>query len=233
MMPYRGRADDFARTIVRQPNLPATLNTTVAHASHTIPGEDEAAITIKRGRGTYETVAVTGDLPGLVDTIQYQTGEARAATACASTSWFTPTIQQLMTGNQFRLARHSRTGLTSTLSDPLYVEDEETLGAGRYSKKPAAFTTTSVLVLNSLTTQRAIVVAKANAEERSEHLHAALRTNRTIGTAVGILMATYKTTEQQGSELLRMASQNDHRELRDVAQGVVETGMLALVLDPR
>ncbi|MGX7680091.1 GAF and ANTAR domain-containing protein [Jatrophihabitans sp. DSM 45814] len=226
-------ADDFAeiaRTIARQPNLPATLNAIVAHAAHTIPAAEEAAITVKQGRGKYQTVAATGDLPIAVDTIQYETEEGPCVDSLRAHRVFH--TDDLAADGRWpvfgRLATRA-TPVMSMLSHPLYLEDEETLGAlNLYSTKPAAFTTTSVQVLNTLATHSAIAIAKANAEHRSVHLQVALATNRTIGVAIGILMATYKMTEQQCFDILRMASQNSHRKLRDVALGVVDTGTLDL-----
>jgi AmiR/NasT family two-component response regulator len=43
---------------------------------------------------------------------------------------------------------------------------------------------------------------------------------------MGILMASNKVTEQQAFDLLRIASQSNHRKLHDVAYDVVQTGEL-------
>ncbi|MGX7678368.1 ANTAR domain-containing protein [Jatrophihabitans sp. DSM 45814] len=232
-MPYRGMADDFAeiaRTIARQPNLPATLNAIVAHAAHTIPGAEEAAITIKPGRGRYQTVASTGELPNTVDAIQYETDEGPCVDSLREHQVFhTDDLALDARWPVFSRLAARQTPVMSMLCHPLYLEDDDTLGAlNLYSTKPAAFTAPSVQVLNTFATHSAIALAKANAEQQSEHLQVALATSRTIGTAIGILMATYKMTEQQSFDILRMASQNNHRKLRDVAMDVVETGTLDL-----
>jgi hypothetical protein len=57
-------------------------------------------------------------------------------------------------------------------------------------------------------------------------LEADLRAVRCIGTAVGIVMASYKINDEAAYYLLVHASQQSHRELRDVAEQVVETGAL-------
>jgi AmiR/NasT family two-component response regulator len=83
-------------------------------------------------------------------------------------------------------------------------------------------------VLDQLATHSAIALLKANAEEQNAHLRAALDSNRRIGIAIGIIMASYKTTDIQAFDLLRMASQHSHRKLRDVAEDVITTGALEL-----
>lgn len=59
-----------------------------------------------------------------------------------------------------------------------------------------------------------------------ENLHAALNSCRRIGIAIGILMATRKLTEDDAFDLLRAASQNQNRKLREIADDVVLTGTL-------
>jgi AmiR/NasT family two-component response regulator len=53
-----------------------------------------------------------------------------------------------------------------------------------------------------------------------------LRTNRQIGTAVGILMSSHLITYDEAFRVLRTASHHSNRKLRDVADHVVETGAL-------
>jgi hypothetical protein len=76
-------------------------------------------------------------------------------------------------------------------------------------------------------TQR-LELAVAAERNKAANLEVALASNREIGQAIGILMAAYKLTSQQGFDLLRMASQHAHRKLREVAREVCETGMLEL-----
>lgn len=61
---------------------------------------------------------------------------------------------------------------------------------------------------------------------RAANLEEALATNREIGQAIGILMATEHLTAEQAFDVLRTASQHSHRKLRAIAADVVETGTL-------
>ncbi len=63
------------------------------------------------------------------------------------------------------------------------------------------------------------------------NLEKALETNRQIGMAVGVIMTTYRLTPERSFELLRLASMNRNRKLRDVAESVVLTGTLDLEPD--
>ncbi|MEO7261109.1 MAG: ANTAR domain-containing protein [Jatrophihabitantaceae bacterium] len=67
------------------------------------------------------------------------------------------------------------------------------------------------------------------------HLEHALSTNRDIGAAIGVLMASHKITKDEAFDLLRIASQHGHRKLYEVAREVIESGALdypASVLRP-
>jgi AmiR/NasT family two-component response regulator len=58
------------------------------------------------------------------------------------------------------------------------------------------------------------------------HLEEALVTCRRIGAAMGILMASRKIADVEAFRLLRVASQDANRKLRDIADDVLLTGEL-------
>ena len=62
--------------------------------------------------------------------------------------------------------------------------------------------------------------------DKNQHLEIALQSNRKIGIAMGILMASYRMTEQQAFDLLRATSQTTHRKLNAVAEDVALTGTI-------
>jgi AmiR/NasT family two-component response regulator len=64
------------------------------------------------------------------------------------------------------------------------------------------------------------------ARQKIANLEVALTTARVISMAVGVLMATFKITDEASFDMLVIASQNTHRKLRDIAQEVVDTGTL-------
>ena len=62
--------------------------------------------------------------------------------------------------------------------------------------------------------------------EQSENLQAALESNRRIGMAIGILMATRRLTDEAAFEYLRQASNVRNVKLRAVAEEVIYQGTL-------
>ena len=56
---------------------------------------------------------------------------------------------------------------------------------------------------------------------RAENLKTALASNRQIGVAIGVLCGRHRVTPEQSFEILKIASQNTNRKLRDLAAEVV------------
>ncbi|MGN6415449.1 ATP-binding protein, partial [Flexivirga sp.] len=65
-----------------------------------------------------------------------------------------------------------------------------------------------------------------DAQDKSSQLEAAIISNRHIGVAIGVLMASEKVTSQEAFDLLRRVSNDTNRKLRDIAEHVAGTGEL-------
>ena len=68
--------------------------------------------------------------------------------------------------------------------------------------------------------------AVETAEAKADKIRRGLESNRTIGTAIGIVMARHRLTAEQFFRLLTRASQNINSNLRDIAAAVAESGTL-------
>lgn len=72
----------------------------------------------------------------------------------------------------------------------------------------------------------ALAVESHLREHDRENLMQALTSSRQISTAVGIIMSTQRVQSAEAFELLRRASMDLNRKLRDVAEEVNLTGTL-------
>lgn len=70
----------------------------------------------------------------------------------------------------------------------------------------------------------------AAASDTIANLEYALGSSRRIGMALGILMATYRCTDQAAFDILKTVSQRTHTKLRDVADALVFTGDVTSLL---
>jgi AmiR/NasT family two-component response regulator len=84
-----------------------------------------------------------------------------------------------------------------------------------------------------LATHGAQAASAALNRRRAEDLERGLRTHGRIGMAMGILMARHKVTDKQALDLLRIASQNSNRKVADVAEDVIDTGVLDVTVARR
>lgn len=108
----------------------------------------------------------------------------------------------------------------------LALTAEASAALNLYAEQPAAFTGTDVTTAAIIAAHTSSLVALFQAERLAQSLEAALQSNREIGTAIGVLMTYHKITRDDAFTLLRSASQNLHRKLRDIATEVVDTGTL-------
>jgi GAF domain-containing protein len=215
---------DLARELAQDPTLHGTASRIVKLAVATVPGCEQAAITVIR-RGQFESVATTGELPLAVDALQYETGEGpcvdsirthevfRSADLGAESRWprFAPLVVE-------------RTGVRSMLAFRLFAESD-TLGALNLYALPAnAFSDEVLPTAGIYATHAALAFARSRAEDEVDNLEQALSTNREIAMAMGILMGQRRLTEQEAFAQLRVASQTLNRKLRDIAAAVVQTG---------
>lgn len=216
----------LGRELTSQTSADDVLRIVSHRAYELVPSAEHAAIS-RGANGKFETVAATSDVPALVDGIQYElkTGPAvaphghgshRVGDLATNTSW--PEFGRKAAGEY---------GIHSLLSVRMYLEDDELLaGLNLYSSERDAFDESDQTTATLLATHGALALTAARRQNKIENLERALQTSRRIGTAMGILMASNKFTEQQAFDLLRIASQSNHRKLHDVADQVVQTGEL-------
>jgi AmiR/NasT family two-component response regulator len=79
-------------------------------------------------------------------------------------------------------------------------------------------------VHGELAMQRGLRLERA--QQTAEHLEMALHTNRSIGIAMGILMARHGVTSEEAFLMLRRRSTTTNTKLRQVAEGVLAAGDL-------
>lgn len=214
---------DVARALAASADLEQTLEHISRIAVETVPGAEYAAVSLVRGRRDVQTVGATDPLCQAVDRVQYETGQG----PCLDAIWEEPTVSvdDLLDTDRWPAlaARAATLGIRSMLSFRLFLEDD-TLGAlNLYAAQPASFSAHSAHLGEVFAAHAA--VAWDHARE-AEGLQAAILTREVIGQAQGILMAQRQLTSGAAFRLLRTSSQARNVKLREVAAGVVRTGVL-------
>ena len=190
-----------------------------------VPSVDHASCTTGHG-SRYRTLGASDSTATRADLIQYDLLSGPCVDAVDHDGPFTS--GDLSKDTRWpvfgpRVAREL--GINSVLSIRLTLEPEDpTTGLNMYSRKHDAFENVESLYGVLMATHGALAVTR----DRANQLAQAVRSNRQIGIAVGILMTQHKITDDQAFDLLRIASQNTNRKLVDVAIAVAETGALEL-----
>jgi hypothetical protein len=196
-------------------------------ASDQVPAAAGASVTVLRNHG-FTTVAATDERIRRADAIQYELGSGPCLDAIVSHTMYRP--RDLRTDERWpaygrRVA--DELGLDSMLSYRMLLPANDTVaGLNLYAEQPDAFSDRDAIIGLLLATHGAQVASSVIYGHHVRHLKRALQTNRGIGVAIGVLMATHRVTEKQAFDLLRIASQNSNRKLADIAADVVETGCL-------
>ena len=220
---------DLGKDLLSEHGLDGTLGLITARSLILVPAAQYAAVSRGR-RGRFETVAETSELPVRVDQIQYELDSGPCVDAATHHEIYrTGNLAAESRWPEFGRRAASEYGIFSMLSVRLFLEDDDLVAAlNLYSTATDAFDESDQTVAMMLATHASTATAAARLHEQVQHLERALRSNRRIGMAMGVLMNQYKITQSEAFDLLRMASQHSHRKLADVAMDVTETGILEL-----
>jgi hypothetical protein len=109
---------------------------------------------------------------------------------------------------------------------PLTAGGHSHLVLNVYAGQPGTFDGVALHTVTLAAAGLALVITALKEREQIEHLKAALGSNRRIGAAMGIIMASLHCTEDEAFTMLRLVSQHTHMKLRSVADEVLYTGTL-------
>jgi len=208
---------EVARSLRAVGGVQATLERIVTLAVQTIDGCDHAGVSFVQG-GTVVTPAASDDVPRLVDTVQYETGEGPCLDAIREHEVFeTEDLPAETRWPHFSARAAEESGVVSMVSFRLFVE-EDTLGAlNLYSKRRAAFDEDDRIVGSVFAAHAAVALSAAIKQQQLEE---ALQSRDVIGQAKGILMAREEVTADQAFDMLRRGSQRLNVKLRTLAQQI-------------
>ncbi len=180
--------------------------------------------------GRFTTAASTAEEAVRADVLQYDMGSGPCVDAVLREALYV--TRDVSTDPRWPPSgrrANVEVGAKSALSQRLHLQDGGGVVAGLniYSDAPAAFDRAAVGVALILATHGAMVLSEQLASQQAGTLGQALRSNREIGVAMGILMSQHRFTRQEAFDVLRVASQNSNRKLADIAVEVADTGTLS------
>ena len=219
----------LAKIVLVDPDLTDVLTKITTVARQALPGTEAASITLIKGDKPV-TAAYDGQMALDADELQYGRGYGPCMDAGLAGQVFL--IEDMRTEQRWpdytrRAAEH---GVGSSLSVPLPFQGA-TIGAlNNYSSRPHSFTEDDLALAEEIAGWVALAVGNAEAAARTSddlaHMQTAMSSRAVIEQAKGILMERHRLTEAQAFDLLIRASQHSNVKLREVADGLVRTGVL-------
>jgi GAF domain-containing protein len=205
----------------------ATVEVLTSLARETIAAATGAGISLIDDDGLRTSKGATSRVVLEADDLQYQLDEGPCLTSWAERR---PVIvQNIATDPHWPRwsAAAAPLHLMSSLSVPL-VAGERSLGAVKvYSELPAAFDARASQILQGFAGTAALLLGSAasrdNARQLSEDLRSALRARDRVQLAKGVVMHRDGLSEDSAFQVLVGQARVANRELRDVAEQVLET----------
>ena len=186
-----------------------------------VDGCDRASIGVLDGERFY-AAAATDDVMRQIDQMQDQLGEGPCLEASVDDGIHLDNdITAASRWPRLAAAVVEATPVRAMLAVPLVHEGQRRGAVNLFADQPGAFSDESVGQAAILAAFATVAVASATHAEQAEQLAEGMATNREIGAAVGILMATHKIGQEEAFDLLSKASQRLNRKLRDIARGIV------------
>lgn len=219
-------------SLLRDPGFTQDEHGMLAAVIEHLEGADSASITELRN-GVPLTLAASDQAARDGDALQYEMESGPCLDAIKERTVFAPI--DLTTDPRwpdFGLKIANTLGFHSMLSLRLMTDVPDSIyGLNIYGREKGAFDRQAVLFGLLVGTYASSVVLSSDSRNVILNLEKALQSNRQIGMAVGVIMATHRLTPERSFELMRLASMNHNRKLRDVAASVVLTGSIDLDRD--
>ncbi len=223
---------DLTRLVASADSIDEAMRSLTDHLATVTPAADAAGLTVATAAG-FVTRAATAPLADTVDALQYRLGgpcvdvladpEPVLYLRDIPAQELDPTSRW----HPFAAAARAQTAVRSLLSFRLHVAPEPPIASlNLYATEPEAFPDEIVSANAQLLASAAVALALQRERRTRLQLQTALESNRRIGAAVGVLMARELIDYDTAFALVRRASQDGNRKLRDIADEVLATGEL-------
>src|SRR6478735_7825234 len=217
----------LASIVVGDAPLPEVLANVAKITADLVPGAETVSVTLVDADGSAHSEAFTDPFALTLDQSQYANGEGPCLHAAVTRT--VVVIDDMATDPRW----------------PEYCPEAAVKGAGSspsigfpqrrslagalniYATRPHAFDSESIEAATAFAGYATVALTNIteydSVTQLADQLTAALESRAVIDQAKGVLMAQRGCTPDEAFEILRLASQNYNRKLRDIASGIVES----------
>lgn len=205
----------------------------VTASKRLVDGCDRASLLLRdRDRDRYYTGASTDDVARRIDQIELEIGEGPCVDAILDEAYqhdpdLTDSISPWPT---FTARIVAETPVRSAIGYRLFLDGDKVGALNIFSDTPGGLTAASADTGAVLASFASVALMALRARQQASTLREGLQSNREIGKAVGLLMATHRIGADAAFALLRTTSQELNIKLAQVAAQVVlgqETQLVA------
>lgn len=218
-----GELTDVARRLQLESTPEDTWQRITELAVRTLDGCEFAGVSLVYPQ-RIDTPAATDEVVKRVDAIQYETGQGPCLESIRDEeNLVSDDLEAEDRWPAFTERAVKETSIRSMLAFQLFVR-EETLGAlNLYSTRRYAFDDRDASVGSLFAAHAALAMSNAEQRQHSEHMDDALASSRTIGLALGILMAQSQVDREKAFAILSRASQRSNVRIRALAETIVKS----------
>jgi GAF domain-containing protein len=191
--------------------------TIVDSAVRVINGCDHASILVLEN-GHFKTAASSDDVARQIDALERETGEGPCLDAIVEESFqYDEDLTVSPTWPTLAKRCLEESPVRSMLAFRLINDGRKAGALDIFSDTPGGLDSVSIDEAAVLAAFTSVAIAAAVERSRADNLKVALDSNREIGKAIGLLMASHKLTDEQAFDVLKRASQDLNRKLHDIA----------------
>lgn len=221
----RGAFEELGRIALSEASMESVLQTVADLAKRTIPGVDEASVSLVQ-EDKQTTVVTTGEVALALDEAQYALG--RGPCVDAAFGGEVREIPHMTTETRWpEFAEHAtRVGVQSAMAVPVPVQQQVLAALNLYSRSGDAFDEEACHLSVEFASFAGVAIANMHlymsSNQLATQLQQAMKSRAVIDQAKGILMGQRRIPAADAFDLLVALSQASNRKLRDVAQALVD-----------
>jgi hypothetical protein len=198
-----------------------TLSVICGAAVRVVPGCDHACVSSLGPKNRLITRAASDDIARLMDQLESEIQQGPCLDSIFEDSFQRdPDIRNGSSWPLLAEATLQRTPVRGMIGYRLRPDAGVPSALNLFSDTPGALTADSADVGALLAAFTSVALSAAVHRETAENLRAGLESNREIGKAVGLLMATHGINDEAAFEVLRSASSRTNTRLAQVAQQI-------------
>jgi len=216
---------EVARDLAAQPCVRAAASR-IEKVASTVVACPWAHVIRRAEHGSLIAGVPTDPVLNLAFVIMTETGEGVVLDAQRGDPVLAPRLRSDARWPRYTQRVIDETPIRSAAAYPLRLGSVDLGVLALYSDRECHFDEPLAPAAAVLADHASLALAQVTAAERIANLEIALTTNRTIGVAIGVLMARSQVTQEAAFDMLRTTSQHTHCKLRDVADYVVDAGEL-------